>query len=460
MTPEAPEAYIKEQIAKQGLSAEDVLLGLDRISAVLGRTEIRPPPFIFTIAGTNGKGSCANLIYQALLVAGYPAAFFSSPHLLRFNERAQINGEEAHNEEWLASLERVHRAKQKVKLTYFEYCTLAALDIFSRRSAFPWVLEVGLGGRLDAVNVLDTNCAVITSIDIDHTDRLGKDRVSIGHEKMGIARRGVPLICGEPSPPAEVINAAEQAGAKLLCVNRDYGVRGKGLTECCFAEEPIVEYYASRRFVRGNTDDPQTDALKREPAVLCATNEDQLAVNLATAWQALNVFDDKWDADLVAATWHKARLIGRWQKIRFGQHLLILDTGHNPQAARILVHRLQEKIFPYARAEIIFAMRADKDWQEFLKITSPHIKEWHLFPLFMQTDEGAPKEISVAKTSLERALNRLHARTHWYDHAKQLLQSLRLRSEPTVFWVCGSFHTLGEVMQQLREDTPAVKAVS
>ena len=394
-------------------------------------------PFIYTIAGTNGKGSCAHLIYAALKAAGHSAGLYTSPHLFSFNERVVIATQTLSDEDWLTSLQKITAARRGTLLTYFEYCTLAAFDLLAKHAASPWVLEVGLGGRLDAVNVLEPNCAIITSIDKDHTDRLGQDRLAIGREKLGIARPNTPLIYGDPHPPDGLLQLAEDLGANLLRINDDYGVRNRSLTEYQLADDASFKYYAA------SPDRVKTKATK----TLSVVNASQLAVNIATAWQALNILS-AWDVATLASTWNTFQLAGRWQKLLFGKHRVILDTAHNPQAARVLAHRLQQDpTLKNKRVEGIFAMRADKNWQEFLEILLPHIRTWHLFPLYLEDRQ----EISAPFDRITTKLKEAGATAHHYTHAEHVISSIRLRKTPTIFLGCGSFHTIGELMPHLTQ---------
>ena len=430
----SPETYIKQQIAEAGLSKQDMVLGLDRVRQVYTRMEIAPPPFIYTIAGTNGKGSCANLIYAALTAAGHSAGLYTSPHLFSFNERVTIATKPLSDEDWLASLRKVTEARKETFLTYFEYCTLAAFDLLAQYAASPWVLEVGLGGRLDAVNVLDPNCAIITSIAKDHTDRLGQDRLAIGREKLGIARRNAPLIYGDPHPPKGLMRLVEDLGVNLWRINDDYGVKGKLLTEYQLADDPAFEYYAS-----------SSSAKTATTKTLRVVNDSQLAVNLATAWQALNILN-AWDVSTLASTWNNFQLAGRWQKCHFANHTIILDTAHNPQAARALTHRLQQdRALKGKKVEALFAMRADKNWSEFLEILLPYIRTWHLFPLYLEERQEISPPLSAVATKLQEA----GATVYTYTDARQVIASIQARRTPSIFLGCGSFHTLGELMRRL-----------
>src|SRR5690606_35661961 len=188
-------------------------LGLERIRAVAGRLSLSLDCVKITVAGTNGKGSTCAMLESMLLTAGYKVGKYTSPHLLRFNERIRVNGEEASDADIVAQLERIEAARDGVTLTYFEMTTLAALLLFQAAPLDVAVLEVGLGGRLDAVNLIDADCAILTSVDLDHTQYLGNTREAIGLEKAHVFRAGKPAICADPVPPQTVIDHAKAIGA-------------------------------------------------------------------------------------------------------------------------------------------------------------------------------------------------------------------------------------------------------
>src|SRR4051812_5880855 len=206
-----------EFIERQHPSA--IALGLERVAEVLGRLDASLRCPVITVGGTNGKGSTCAMLESILRAAGYRTALYTSPHLLRYNERVRIGGGEAGDAALCEAFAAVEQARGQTPLTYFEYGTLAALWLFAREKIEAAVLEVGLGGRLDAVNAVDTDCAVLTSVAIDHVDYLGGTRESIGREKAGIFRAGVPAVIADAAPPAAVLEAP---GEKLL-LGRDFG---------------------------------------------------------------------------------------------------------------------------------------------------------------------------------------------------------------------------------------------
>ncbi|MFM2119820.1 MAG: hypothetical protein RL722_1288, partial [Pseudomonadota bacterium] len=201
-------------------------LGLDRVATVKDRLGLAMPAPVFTVAGTNGKGSTCAMLEAILLQAGYRVAVYTSPHLVHFEERLRLNGESVKPQALLPHFARVEAARGSVGLTYFEFTTLAILSCIAEQTLDAVILEVGLGGRLDAVNVIDADCAIITAIDIDHVDFLGPDRESIGREKAGILRAGRPAIIGDPLPPQSILDHAAAIGAQAWCFGRDFNYAG------------------------------------------------------------------------------------------------------------------------------------------------------------------------------------------------------------------------------------------
>ena len=201
-------------------------LGLDRVRAVADRLNLRFDCPVITVAGTNGKGSTCALLESILLQAGYRTGVYTSPHLVFFEERCRVRGENAAAADLVPHFERVEQARGNVSLTYFEFTTLAILSLLQASALDAVVLEVGLGGRLDAVNIIDTDCAIITSIDIDHAEWLGDNRERIGFEKAGILRTGKPAIVSDPMPPNSVIDRATEIGAELARLGKDFHFSG------------------------------------------------------------------------------------------------------------------------------------------------------------------------------------------------------------------------------------------
>ena len=208
------------------LHPKTIELGLERVKRVADRMGLRFECPVVTVAGTNGKGSTCAMLEAILLQAGYRTGVYTSPHLVHFEERCRIRGEVVQGAALVPHFERVEAARQGVTLTYFEFTTLAIMSLMAASQLDVVILEVGLGGRLDAVNIVDADCAVITSIDLDHMEFLGPDRESIGYEKAGIMRTGRPAVVSDPVPPRSVIDRAREVGADLWLFGRDFNFQG------------------------------------------------------------------------------------------------------------------------------------------------------------------------------------------------------------------------------------------
>ena len=207
----------------EALHPKSIVMGLDRVEEVRQRLNLYPTFPIITVAGTNGKGSTCAMLERIYHEAGYRVVSYSSPHLLRYNERVKVDCLEASDQALCSAFAAVEAARLTTPLTYFEFGTLAAMWHFMQADIDIAILEVGLGGRLDAVNIFDPDCVIVTSIDLDHMDFLGNSRESIGYEKAGVFRRGVVAICGDPNPPDSLLRHATEVGADLRQIQRDFG---------------------------------------------------------------------------------------------------------------------------------------------------------------------------------------------------------------------------------------------
>jgi dihydrofolate synthase/folylpolyglutamate synthase len=305
---------------QETLHPKAIDLRLERVRTVLQRLQPEPPAYtVITVGGTNGKGSCVAMLDSILRAAGYPVGAYSSPHLLRYNERIRINGVEADDAAICRAFARIDAVRSEISLTYFEFGTLAALELFREAGVDVAVLEVGLGGRLDAVNVLDADAALVVSIGIDHVDWLGADRDSIGYEKAGIYRAGRPAICADPDPPLRLVEYAASIHARLLCVNRDY------------------QFARTDATWRWQSGDWRFDAL---PLPALAGNH-QLG-NAAAALMTLISLQDRLPVspEAIPTGLINAKLPGRFQIIP-GPVEWILDVAHNPHAAAALADQLR-----------------------------------------------------------------------------------------------------------------------
>ncbi len=339
-----------------------IALGLERIAEVYRRLELRqqPKPLVFTVAGTNGKGSTVAYIDSVLRAAGLRVGRYTSPHLCHYAERIVIDGEMVSEQAIVDAFARIDRARGDIELTYFEFGTLAALQIFNAHPLRAWVLEVGLGGRLDAVNIVDPDVAVITSIDLDHQQYLGNDRDSIGAEKAGILRTGVPAVIGDPDPPPSVLARAAELGAALYLAGRDFALTGSDQAEL-------------------HWQGPQGDTLRLPQSPLPGAHQRQ---NLATAIAALWCARDAWPWSPVAlrSGIAQTRLAGRLQPIR-AHCACYVDVAHNPDSARALAAWLRTQQRPGRRIRAVFSLYADKDLHGVLEPLRDLVEYWAIAPL-------------------------------------------------------------------------------
>lgn len=353
----------------ESIHSKPIDMGLDRLKVVQQHMNFTLKGVVFTVAGTNGKGSTCAMLESILIQAGYKVGMYTSPHLIRFTERARINGEEVSESELISAFEKVEqtRVATGISLTYFEFTTLAVALVFSRLDLEAVILEVGLGGRLDAVNIFDTDCAICTSVDIDHQAFLGPDRESIGREKAGIFRPSKPAIVGDPKPPQSVIDHANSIGADLWLFARDYNYSG----------DKQQWAYGGRSMRR---------AALAYPA-LRGTNQ---LLNASAALAALESVRDR--LPVPAQSIRQGFLLVEWPgrfQVLPGQPTVVLDVGHNPHAAAHLRESLDNMgFFPYTHC--IFGMLADKDAVEVVKALKDRVDHWHLVPL--EGDRGRSTE--------------------------------------------------------------------
>ncbi len=398
---------------------KSIALGLERVAEVASRMRLSPGCPVITVGGTNGKGSTCAMLESILRSAGYKTALYTSPHLVRYNERVRVSGREAADDALCESFEAVESARGELPLTYFEYGTLAALWLFQREKTEAAVLEVGLGGRLDAVNVVDADCAVLTSVDIDHVEYLGGSRESIGREKAGIFRPGRPAVVADPAPPGSV---AEAAGEKLY-FGKDFGYVEQG---------PQWSYWGPGGKRSGLAHPALRGALqlRNASAALCAL--DALRARLPVAMQ---------DVRRGLAT---VELPGRFQVLP-GRPQIVLDVAHNVEAARTLSRNLGAAGFS-PETIAVCGMLKDKDIEGVLREVAPRMTRWHLCSL-----SGAR---GAAAEELERALQAAGSRAPVSLHRSpaEAIEAARSEAgENDKIVVFGSFLTVGETIAWLEK---------
>jgi dihydrofolate synthase/folylpolyglutamate synthase len=335
-----------------------IALGLDRVREVLALLDIGISCPVLTVGGTNGKGSTCAILEAILSSAGYRTGLYTSPHLVRYNERVRVAGREADDGALCEAFAVVERARGTVPLTYFEFGTLAALYLFSSENLEALILEVGLGGRLDAVNVLDADCAVLTSIGIDHVEYLGGTREEIGREKAGIFRAGRPAVIADAKPPESVLAEIARVGAVPVLFGRDFGYEKQGTQWSCWGPAGKRSGLAHPA-LRGSVQ------LRNASAAIAAldTLRQRLPVAMKDVRRALA----------------EVSLPGRFQVLP-GRPQVVLDVAHNPEAAAVLAANLGDSGFS-PETIAVFGMLRDKDIAGVVRAVAPRITRWHLATL-------------------------------------------------------------------------------
>jgi dihydrofolate synthase/folylpolyglutamate synthase len=334
-------------------------LGLERAAKVfhaLNPDGVKSPTI--TVAGTNGKGSCIAYLEAIYIAQGYRVGAYTSPHILKYNERIKIDGQPVSDELICEAFSRIESVRGDISLSYFEFGTLAALDIFRRSNLDIQLLEVGLGGRLDAVNIVNPDVALITSICIDHVDWLGETREAIGREKAGIFRAVTPAIVGDPEPPASLMQVAADKQARLYRLGKDFGYKKRVTGWDWFAGDRQLNQLPEPG-LKGE------HQFRNASSVILAVAEmaEALPVSEASIRQGLE----------------KVQLAGRFQLIN-DEIPVLLDVGHNPQAVRTLVDYVTEA-FPGRRMHAVFSMMKDKDIAGVIEIMHPVVFDWFFAPL-------------------------------------------------------------------------------
>lgn len=336
-------------------------LGLDRASRVFDALNPRRiKPLTITVAGTNGKGSCVAYLEAIYKAQGYRVGAYTSPHILSYNERIKIDGQPVADSLICEAFERIEAVRHGISLSYFEFGTLAALDIFWRSNLDIQLLEVGLGGRLDAVNIVDPDTAIISSIGIDHVQWLGNSREAIGREKAGIFRAGIPAIVGEPNPPHSLIETAQNKQAELYLFGKDFSyARDAEFWDWSYGEHTLS--HLPKPVLAGE------HQYRNASAVILAITK--MSRYLPVSESAIRF------------GLQNVQLLGRFQLLeQAGQVPLLIDVGHNPEAVANLATHLRER-FPDKRIHAVFSMMKDKDIAGALEIMRPLVSQWFFVPL-------------------------------------------------------------------------------
>lgn len=402
----------------------EIDLGLDRVAEVwrryknsqsliaeVGRSKV------ITVAGTNGKGSCVATMQSILLAHGYSVGSFTSPHFLRYNERICINGKAVDDALIIDAFEIIDSLREQISLTYFEFNTLAALIIFSRSDLDVVLLEVGLGGRLDAANIINAHIAILTSVDLDHQQWLGDTRAKIAKEKLGIARPNKPLIIGETKYPDGFDILVADTQAQALWLGRDFQ-----FTE---SDQSLT--------IKPNWHDTEVSFTHLDKL----SSKGLLAVNKTVALQALISLGCRLDADKTRSAINNAAVMGRHQRLSYQSVPIILDVAHNPAAAAVLAEKLKSE-----QGEIIAvaSVLEDKDWSEMVSQLKTQIDYWHIAELtgISRAAKGQSLVKVLYNTGIEATLNKS------IEQAFKLAISRAGKTGKVV--VFGSFYTVAAVL--------------
>lgn len=408
------------------LHPSEIEMGLQRIRDVADRLGlVRPAPKVVTVTGTNGKGSTCAFIAALCQAQGLRVGVYSSPHFLRYNERIQINGEMASDELICQAFTAIEEVRGQTSLTYFEMGTLAALWVFSRAKLDVAILEVGLGGRLDAVNIVDPDVAVVTGIALDHADWLGNTREDVAHEKAGVFRAAVPAVCGDPDPPQNLLKQAASLPCPLYLRGAEFDLTQTG------------QYWSWRgRDVAGQELELKDMRLPGLPVQ-----------NAAVAVQVCSLLGLPLTAEAVGTVLQQTKLAGRLQQIELlhndePRHL-VLDVAHNPQAAAYVANWLQQLPLQGKRYAVFGAL-ADKDVDAVLAAMRGVFDCWHIAEL------PSPRSFSLA--SLQQHLQQSGERFMAHPDIRLALQKcLEGSTKDDQILVFGSFFTVAQVLEFLQE---------
>lgn len=430
----------------EGLHPKSIAMGLDRVKLMIDRLGLHPKFPIITVAGTNGKGSTCAMLEQVYKQAGYQVGCYTSPHLLRYNERVRVNAVEVSDEALCAAFTAVDAARIDasnvvIPLTYFEVGTLAAMWHFMQAGIDVAVLEIGLGGRLDAVNAFEPSCAIVTSVDLDHQEFLGSTRESIGFEKAGIYRTSVPAICGDANPPASLVTYGREIQADLNCINQDFDY---------VLTQDGWQYIKSSKAVY----------MLPLPAL---QGRYQLS-NAACAIAAVESLQSRLSvtAFAIANAMHQVQLAGRFQRVSqlspSGRSpLVILDVAHNPHAAQALAENLKATKLPSMKHEgktfAIFAMLADKDIRGVIEAVKNEIDVWYVADInHVRGALARDLALTISDVIPNAVIKTFASADNAYLQACIDIEACKDVNENDKMVVFGSFFTVSAVMQLLSDN--------
>ncbi len=407
---------------QESLNPAEIELGLDRVRTVAERLSLTPPnDAVFVLAGTNGKGSCAAFLEAILRTTGASVGVYASPHLVRYNERIRVDGREADDTELVAAFEKIEIARAGIPLTFFEFGTLAALLIFSEQNCSAWILEVGLGGRLDAVNIINASFSIITTVDIDHQEWLGDTVEKIAAEKAGVIRPKKAAFYGDRPVPASIRGVAERNSAPLHCLDESYRYE--------LGEESWDWFGVAVELRQLNWPPAGSEDQVRNASLVLAVVE-QYDPALLSRTETIN--------SLIAAT----QLPGRFQIVH-DEHQWILDVAHNPQAANALRAKLQHLESVESRATtVVIGMLEDKQVEKFTHELVGIANRW------ITCTTGGPRGVSAVR--LAERIDEKGVPIAAAGTVQQALEMARILTPPEGrIVVCGSFLVVGPALEWL-----------
>jgi len=410
------------------LHAQEIDLGLERIRIVAEKMQVtRPAPFIISVAGTNGKGSSVAMLASILKEAGYNVGTYTSPHILAFNERIQINGTPVTDKQIVEAFDSIENQRQETKLTYFEFSTLAALTIFNQAELDVVVLEVGLGGRLDAVNVVDADAALITAIDIDHIDWLGDDRNVIAVEKAGIMREGRICVCSDPKPPQSLLDYAANLKVNFSCLTRDFSYSNNSENNQAWQFLNLV-----------SPDEPVTFAKPGLQGEFQIQNASGVIALLLKIKEKLEVTLEAMSDGL-----QKVEHAGRMQSLQVNDQAWLIDVAHNPQSAQALADYLNQQPVDDNRVAVFSAL-SDKDMLPMVKAITPFVKKWVIADLKIprSTKLEELRKILLSAEVQENDVLEFESMAKAVNHVQQS------KNQNVLVW--GSFFTVSQVLNVLK----------
>jgi dihydrofolate synthase/folylpolyglutamate synthase len=406
---------------QEGLHPKAIDLGLDRVRRVAERLQLTSSDAsVITVAGTNGKGSSLAMLNSIYTSAGYRVGLYTSPHVHRYNERIQIQGALVSDEALCEAFDIIDKARGDISLSYFEFGTLAALQLFSRQELDLLLLEVGLGGRLDAVNIIDPDLSLITSIDVDHVEWLGSDREQIGVEKAGIMRPGKPVVVSDPHPPASVGTEANRVGGELSSLGQDFHYLKSGRDWTWFSDQTRHE----RLPMPGLKGDFQ---LQNAAGVVAVTEllQDRLPVSHDALTQGLKT----------------ATVIGRLMQIDSSPEVLV-DVAHNPQSTRVLAEYLSTH--PVSGRQLaVMGVMADKDVACMLRPLQQSFDAWLL------AQPRLPRALEADRLAHELSEIGMTVPVSQYGSIQEACQAARSEAQPNDrIVIFGSFYTVAEALSK------------